>query len=223
MERDLADTMANVVPSRRDAMPAGGEEDVRGWIEICLSRGAGAEEAFTRIVRRYRDRVVSVVAAMLGDADPAEDVAQEVFLKVHASLSQFRFESRFEAWLHRIAARTAVDHTRRFWSRRRVALDGLPEPRREVALSGDGGNPVPGAREGDPERRLLEAERARIVRRALREVPAPFRAAVVLKDLADLSYKEIGQALGCPLGTVESRIHRGRAILRRKLERILPT
>ncbi len=200
-----------------------GEEEVRGWIETCLSRGVGAEEAFTRIVRRYRDRVVSVVTAMLGDADPAEDVAQEVFLKVHASLSQFRFESRFEAWLHRIAARTAVDHTRRFWARRRVALDGLTEPRREEALSGAGRNPDPAARMADPERRLLEAERARLVRGALREVPAPFRAAVVLKDLADLSYEEIGQALGCPIGTVESRIHRGRAILRRKLERILPS
>jgi RNA polymerase sigma-70 factor (ECF subfamily) len=151
---------------------------------------------------------------MLGDTDPAEDVAQEVFLKVHARLSQFRFESRFEAWLHRIAARTAVDHTRRFWFRRRVTFDVLPEPRREAALSGAGGNPRHAARETDPERRMLEAERARIVRRVLREVPAPFRAAVVLKDLADLSYEEIGQALGCPLGTVESRIHRGRAILR---------
>jgi len=197
--------------------------DVRGWIETFLAGGVAAEGAFSRIVRMYRDRVVSVVTAMLGDPDAAEDVAQEVFLKVNANLRQFRFESRFDTWLLRIATRTAVDHTRRFWPRRRVALDGIPNPQREAILSGIGGGLGRSEAPDDPERRLLESERASLVHRALREVPSPFREAVVLKDLADLSYEEIGRALKCPLGTVESRIHRGRSILRRKLERILGT
>ncbi len=221
MERDLADTKAVAVTSCGPAETLRDADDVRVWIETFLAGGTAAEDAFSRIVRTYRDRVVSVVTAMLGDPDPAEDVAQEVFLKVHANLSQFRFESRFDTWLHRIATRTAVDHTRRFWSRRRVALEGIPESQREALLSGIAGSQGRGAQMADPERRMLEAKRARMVRGALREVPAPFRAAVVLKDLTDLSYEEIGRALGCPLGTVESRIHRGRAILRRKLERML--
>jgi len=225
LERDLAQTKAAAAPF--SSGPASGNpgadasaEAVRALIETFLAGGDRAEDAFTRLVGLFRDRVLSIVTAMLGDTDPAEDVAQEVFLKVHANLSQFRFESRFDAWLCRIATRTAVDHTRRFWPRRRVALEGLSEPERE-ALLGGGGNAGAAGRPDDPESRILAAERARIVRRALREVPASFRAAVVLKDLAELSYEEIGRALGCPLGTVESRIHRGRAILRKKLEGIL--
>jgi RNA polymerase sigma-70 factor (ECF subfamily) len=171
-------------------------------------------------VTLFRDRVVSVVAGMLGDADQAEDVAQEVFLKVHAKLHHFRFESRFDTWLYRITLRTAIDHTRHFWRRRRTSVETLPEAHLEEALeSGTRAGQMEGAL--NPEAELLRAERARIVRSALRELPMPFRAAVILKDMADLPYEEIGRVLGCPLGTVESRIHRGRLALRKKLERAL--
>jgi RNA polymerase sigma-70 factor (ECF subfamily) len=157
---------------------------------------------------------------MLGDADQAEDVAQEVFLKVHAKLHQFRSEARFDAWLYRITLRTAIDHTRRFWRRHRSSLETLPEARREGTLESARHASVH-SDGGDPETSLLRAERARAVRRALRELPVRYRAAVILKDMADLSYEEVGRVLGCPLGTVESRIHRGRLTLRKKLERAL--
>ncbi len=179
---------------------------------------AAGDRAFTRLVELYRSRVVSVVAALLRDADQAEDVAQEVFLKARAALPSVREDARFESWLLRIAYRTAIDHTRRFWWRRRVSLERLSEPARESALAG-----AAAAGEGnDPESTLLRAERSGQIRKALRELPEAYRAPVVLKDLAGLSYDEIGRMLGCPLGTVESRIHRGRQALRKKLEKMLP-
>lgn len=198
-------------------------EDVRSLVEACLAGGAAGEGAFTRLVTLFRDRVVSVAAGMLGDLDQAEDVAQEVFLKVHANLGQFRFESRLESWLYRIAIRVSVDHTRRFWRRRRVGLERLPEAQRESALAGAIAQEGRGHLGSNPETNALRAEQARAVRQALREIPAAFRAAVVLKDMADLPYEEIGRILGCPLGTVESRIHRGRQALRKKLEKVLQT
>ncbi len=226
MERDKREMAATEESSRDKAGGGSGgapSDEVRSLVEACLAGGPGADSAFTRLVTTFRDRVVSVAAGMLGDLDQAQDVAQEVFLKVHASLGQFRFESRFESWLYRIAIRASVDQTRRFWRRRRVGLETLPEALRESALAGSiapvgHGNPEP-----DPETQLLRAERARAVRRALREIPVTFRAAVILKDMANLPYEEIGRILGCPLGTVESRIHRGRQALRKKLEKVLRT
>lgn len=188
------------------------------WVAEARADTPAGDRAFTRLVGRYRARVVSVIAGLLGDPDQAEDVAQEAFLKARAALPGFREAGRFEAWLCRIAYRTAIDQTRRSWWRRRVSLEALKEPAREAALASD-----PARREAaDPERALLRAERARRVRAALREIPPAYRAPVVLKDLGGLSYEEIGRILGCPLGTVESRIHRGRRALRKKLEGILP-
>ena len=92
MEGELADTKTGAASCSGPAEAALATDEVRGWIETFLAGGAASEEAFARIVTRYRDRVVSVVTAMLGEADPAEDVAQEVFLKVHLNLSRFRFE-----------------------------------------------------------------------------------------------------------------------------------
>lgn len=193
-------------------------EALRALIETAAARGPDGAGAFAHLVGLYRPRVVSLVAGLLGDADQAEDVAQDAFMKIHAGLPGFRFESRFSSWVFRIACRTAIDHTRRRWWRRRVSLERLSEPGREEALLAHSETPPASP---DPEARLLAAERARILRRALAEIPLAFRAPVVLKDLVDLPYEEIGRILDCPLGTVESRIHRGRLALRKKLERIL--
>jgi RNA polymerase sigma-70 factor (ECF subfamily) len=204
--------------------PAGAPPDeARSLVAACLAGGPGADAAFTRLVTAFRDRVVSVAAGMVGDVDQAEDVAQAVFLKVHANLAQFRFESRFDAWLYRITVRTSVDHRRRFWWRRRVGLETLPEPLRDSVLGSAIAPAGHGSPEADPETQILRAEQVRAVHRALGEIPEALRAAVVLKDMAELPYEEIGRILGCPLGTVESRIHRGRQALRKKLKKVLQT
>ncbi|MFQ5458173.1 MAG: RNA polymerase sigma factor [Myxococcota bacterium] len=190
-------------------------------IRTAASKGPGAEDAFTALVDIHRPRVVSFIAGLLGDRDQAEDVAQGVFLKAHGALSGFRFDARFDSWLFRIAYRAAIDHTRKGWWRRRVRLDAMTEPGREEALAGLSGAAGSGA-PPDPEESVLREERARRVRHALRAIPMAYRAPLALKDLADLPYEEIARILGCPLGTVESRIHRGRLALRRKLGKVLP-
>ncbi|MDP3939828.1 MAG: sigma-70 family RNA polymerase sigma factor [Deltaproteobacteria bacterium] len=208
----------NTPPRPPEPTASGPTDEYLLWVAEARTESAAGDRAFTRLVELYRSRVVSLVAAHLGDADQAEDVAQEVFLKARAALPSVREEARFESWLLRIAYRTAIDHTRGFWWRRRVSLERLAESARETALAGAA---VAGAG-NDPESTLLRSERSSQVRKALREVPEAFRAPVVLRDIAGLSYEEIGRILNCPLGTVESRIHRGRQALRRKLEKLLP-
>ena len=135
---------------------------------------------------------------MTGNAHDAEDLVQEAFLRAYRAFDSFRPGSNARAWLHTILQRVRTDAFRR--RRRR------PET---VELSGDGPAAAPSQDALASGREDLE--------RALRELPEAFRAAVVLRDIQELTYAEIAEALGVPVGTVMSRIHRGRTLLREAL------
>jgi len=139
-----------------------------------------------------------------GNAHDAEDITQEVFIRVFRSLDTFRPGS-FEGWLHRITTNVFLDLVRR---RQRIRMEALPEETDRIA-----------GREPSPEQAWHEANLDPDLQAALDDLPPEFRAAVVLCDVEGLSYEEIGATLGVKLGTVRSRIHRGRQALRAGLER----
>ncbi|MDQ1709576.1 MAG: hypothetical protein QOG49_961 [Frankiaceae bacterium] len=154
------------------------------------------------IVRTHSARVYRLAYRLTGNAHDAEDLTQDVFIRVFRSLSQYT-PGTFEGWLHRITTNLFLDQVRR---KARIRFEALPDDAERVP----GNSPEPGRLLDD---RMFDAD----VQAALDALPAEFRAAVVLCDIEGLSYDEISATLGVKLGTVRSRIHRGRALLRRAL------
>ena len=178
---------------------------------------AGSEAAFTYLLAVYQNPVFNLIAHILGNDSDAADVLQDVFMKVFRGIRQFHGDSSLKTWIYRIAVHEASNH-RRSWLRRRL---------REVS-SLDGGSPGPvvisvGRHEdGDtPYHALEQSERQDLVRRALASLAEPYKTAVVLREIEEMSYEEIAVLLGIAEGTVKSRLMRGRELLRRKLAGVL--
>ncbi len=182
-------------------MQANTQEDDR---LVALSQ-EGDLASFNALVERYQDRVYNLCWRMLGLREAAEDAAQETFLAAYRSIRRFRGPS-FRAWLLRIAANASTDELRRRRRRPQVSLD-TPSADGEAAFD----PPDPSA---GPEEWALRREQARHMQAALLTLPGDQRLAVVLCDVQGLSYEEISEAMGSSLGTVKSRISRGRARLR---------
>ena len=165
-------------------------------------------EAFERLVLAYQHRVFSIALRMLRDRGEAEEVAQEVFLRVHRSIGEFRGEAKLSTWLYAIASRLCLNRLKGGYHRRRETHEALA-----LARVADG-HPNPGA--------TLEAsELEAALHRAIAELDAERRIVVVLRDLHGLAYEEIAAALGLELGTVRSRLHRARMELKERLEPFL--
>lgn len=169
---------------------------------------AGDVESFNALVEGYQGQVYNFCLRMLASREEAEDAAQETFLSAYRHLAGYRGGS-FRGWLLRIASNACTDELRRRRRRPRVSLDA-PSDDSTAALE------VPDKAES-PEQRALRAELGRQIEAALMDLPRDQRQAVVLCDLHGLSYEEIGESTGSSLGTVKSRISRGRARLRELL------
>jgi RNA polymerase sigma-70 factor (ECF subfamily) len=175
------------------AGPASIEESEAPWVA----------PSWDEVVRQHADRVYRLAYRLTGNQHDAEDLTQETFIRVFRSLASYK-PGTFEGWLHRITTNLFLDMARR---RSRLRMEGLPEdPDRLV-----GGEP-------SPEQMWSQAHLDPDLQAALDELAPEFRAAVVLCDVEGLSYEEIGATLGVKLGTVRSRIHRGRQALRAALE-----
>ena len=159
----------------------------------------GDRGAFARLVERHQRRVYNIAYRMLGRPEDAADAMQDVFLTCLRKLSGFRGDAAFTTWLHRITVNTCHDILRR-------------RAREQPAREGDAEPPEPVVR--DPADAAVAAVE---VGRALARVPLEFRAALVLHDVRGLPYEEIAEILGAPVGTVKSRIHRGRVAMARIL------
>jgi RNA polymerase sigma-70 factor (ECF subfamily) len=184
------------------------EEDAR----ILRGLRAGIEDAYEELISRYEQPVYSMVYRLLGNQSDACDVVQEVFLKVFRGVRSFREQSSLRTWIYRIAVNEAYNHRR--WFARHC--------RCEVPIEAEGpehGNSLESA--PDPGRSpfdlTLDNENRALIERALGRINPIFRAAVVLRDIQNLSYEEIAEILQVSLGTVKSRILRGREALRREL------
>jgi RNA polymerase sigma factor (sigma-70 family) len=174
---------------------------------VALSQ-EGDLAAFNALVETYQGQVYNLCWRMLGLREAAEDAAQEAFLAAYRNVRRFRGPN-FRAWLLRIAANAAIDELRRRRRRPQVSLE-VPAPGVEAALD----PPDPSA---GPEEWALRSEQARHIQVALLTLPPDQRLAVILSDVQGLSYEEVGEAMASSLGTVKSRISRGRARLRRYL------
>jgi RNA polymerase sigma-70 factor (ECF subfamily) len=160
--------------------------------------------SWDEVVREHADRVYRLAYRLAGNAHDAEDLTQETFIRVFRSLANYK-PGTFEGWLHRITTNLFLDMARR---RSRLRMEGLPDDTDRIV----GDDP-------SPEEVYVESRLDPDLQAALDELPPEFRAAVVLCDVEGLSYEEIGATLGVKLGTVRSRIHRGRQALRASLER----
>jgi len=171
---------------------------------VSLDEAAWTPPSWDEVVREHSDRVYRLAYRLTGNTHDAEDLTQETFIRVFRSLASYK-PGTFEGWLHRITTNLFLDMARR---RSRVRMEGLPEDTDRIV----GDDP-------SPEQVFSDTHLDPDLQAALDELPPEFRAAVVLCDVEGLSYEEIGATLNVKLGTVRSRIHRGRQALRASLER----
>jgi RNA polymerase sigma-70 factor (ECF subfamily) len=184
---------------------------VHAETDLVLSLQAGSQEAFSWLVSHYHAAVYNLVYGMLGNSGDAADVTQEVFLKVFRGIRNFRQGSSLRTWLYRIAVREGLNQRRWCWRHLRGQFSITEEPDARTAairLQDD---------EKSPLEELESREVQSVVRNALALVPPVFRGAVVLRDLEGLGYEEVAEILEISVGTVKSRILRGRRALREVL------
>ena len=181
---------------------------------VAASRNGGAE-AFRALVERYQDRIYNTAYRLAGNEEDARDIAQETFLRVYENLARFRGDSTFYTWLFRIAVNQALTHRRQTARLRTVQAD---DEMLEVPLSGSQAARLQtAAPEDEMQRQETEAQ----IAEALAYLDADHRAAVVLRDIEGLDYQAIAAVLDVPPGTVKSRIHRARLLLRQRLRDVL--
>jgi RNA polymerase sigma-70 factor (ECF subfamily) len=166
----------------------------------------GDEEAFGVLVKKYKTKVFNLAYSFTRDRETADDLAQEVFIKVYYALEKFKFKSGFGTWLYRIAVNHLKDHLRKHAKERHVSLEVLS---REPSLSED---------EIKKKERLQEAaDRKKLLYESLRSLPEKYQVILSLRDIQGHSYEEIAGILKLSPGTVDSRLHRARKMLRKKI------
>ena len=191
---------------------AGAQEDERALIERTL---AGETAAFDQLVRRHQQVVFAVAMRMLGDADEAQDTAQDAFVRAYRALGTFRREAKLSTWLVSITMNLCRNR-RRWWARRRrVIAASLDEPMRpgEESAGHEVPDPAP-----SPSAAAERRDQGRIVTSALQQLREGDRTVIVLRDLQGHSYEEIAAMLRCRVGTVKSRLNRARWQLRALLD-----
>lgn len=178
--------------------------------EDALARRAqtGDGTAFDRLVELCSARVYAFAFRMVGNSEDAQDIAQEAFVRVYQAIPRFRHDAAFSTWLYRIVANTCHDELTRRKKRPvpATALEAEGDTPREAPATGDG-----------PEDHYLRRERQQALEQALAQLPEAFRLVVVLHDVQGLPYQEIADALRIEIGTVKSRLNRGRNLLREKI------
>ncbi|HEV2913042.1 MAG TPA: sigma-70 family RNA polymerase sigma factor [Pyrinomonadaceae bacterium] len=165
----------------------------------------GREDGFEELVRRYQRPIAAYVYRMVGDYDAALDLTQEVFIKVYASLERYRSEYKFSTWIYKIAHNAAVDHLRRYSTREQSLTGEVEGSAYDLPIESD--KPTP---EEESERRERRAE----IEAVVDQLPRAYRELIVLRHSHDLSYDEIAEVTGLPLGTVKNRLFRAREVMR---------
>jgi RNA polymerase sigma-70 factor, ECF subfamily len=169
-------------------------------------------EQFEALLRQHQDRLYAMAYRLTGNPDDAQDLLQQSLIEAYTAFDRFEAGTRFDRWVYRIMYHSFLDLVRR---RPRFQLLSLDAPWDDDDAN-RAAHDVPDSR-GGPESLLMEDVLSEPLQRALDALPPEFRAVVVLADMQELSYEEVARALGCPVGTVRSRLHRARALLRRAL------
>jgi RNA polymerase sigma-70 factor (ECF subfamily) len=173
--------------------------------ELVTDAAAGSHDGFEELVRRYQRPIINYIFRILGDQDAALDVSQEVFIKVYNSIDKYSSEYKFSTWLYRIAHNAAIDHLRRnsnnIQSLEAEGADGVYE----VQLRSPG---------RDPEQEQERNEQIYEIESTIAEMPPAYRELILLRHAGELSYEEMAEVTGLPLGTVKNRLFRAREMLR---------
>jgi RNA polymerase sigma-70 factor (ECF subfamily) len=163
----------------------------------------GDSAAFDLLVRKYQHRIAGLIGRYIADWSECQDVAQETFLRAYRAIGNFRGDAQFYTWLHRIAVNTAKNHL--VSHHRRPPTDDIDVEDAEQFASGMR------LRDNDtPERELMRQQLEQTVMRAVEALPDELRVAITLREVDGLSYEDIAKRMGCPIGTVRSRIFRAR-------------
>ena len=186
--------------------PTSPAPDIDVLIERCLK---GDQVAWDQIVRMHWRKVFNLAYKFVGRHDEAEDLTQDIFLKIFKALHTFDRRANFQTWLISISRNLCIDHDR-----------SVRKERETMAREVDSADLMPVSRERGPHAELEQNDLRQLIRQALAELPPALKEAVVLRDLQEFSYQEIADKLGLPEGTVKSRINRGRLELARQLRRL---
>ena len=175
-------------------------------IQRCLR---GDQAAWEQIVKLHWRKVFNVAYKFVGKHDEAEDLTQDIFLKIFRSLDTFDRRANFQTWLISVSRNLCIDHYR-----------SVRKERETIDRQVDANELTPAAPDAGPIAALEQQDRVALLRQALAKLPESLRTAVVLRDLQELSYQEIADRLHLPEGTVKSRINRGRTELARQVRRL---
>ena len=176
--------------------------------------GGDDVDLFSHMIHAHRDKLYRVAYRMTGDADDAQDLLQDALLEAFRSFKSFKRGTYFDKWLYRIMTNTFIDRQRH---RKRVgSVLSLDAP---LGPEEGGAREIPDW-ESDPETKYLKDVLSEPLQKALDNLPSEFRMVLILADVEEFSYEEIGDIMGTPVGTVRSRLHRARGIVRSYLERM---
>jgi RNA polymerase sigma-70 factor (ECF subfamily) len=167
----------------------------------------GQEGSFEELVRRYQRPISAYVYRMVGNYESALDLTQEIFIKVYASLRKYRSEFKFSTWIYKIAHNAAVDHLRRSSTREQSLISGSESDQFELPIE---------SRRLSPEQESERKERRIEIESVVRALPANYRELIILRHSQDLTYEEIVEVTGLPLGTVKNRLFRAREMMRQQ-------
>jgi len=167
----------------------------------------GQEGSFEELVRRYQRPISAYVYRMVGNYESALDLTQEIFIKVYASLRKYRSEFKFSTWFYKIAHNAAVDHLRRSSTREQSLITGSESDQFELPIE---------SRRLSPEQESERKERRIEIESVVRALPANYRELIILRHSQDLTYEEIVEVTGLPLGTVKNRLFRAREMMRQQ-------
>lgn len=182
--------------------------------ELVVRVQQGDKRAFDVLVLKYQHKIVKLISRYIRDTAECQDVAQEAFIKAYRALAGFRGDSAFYTWLYRIAINTAKNYL--------VAQGRRPGDDNIDAQDAEQFEGESSLKEyATPERMALKDEIERTIFQAIDDLPEDLRMAITLRELEGLSYEEIAQAMGCPIGTVRSRIFRAREAIDEKLQPLL--
>ena len=168
--------------------------------------------AFDLIVRRYKDQLLNFAYRFLGNFEEAEDVVQETFLRLYRNKKAYRQIAKFSTWLYTITSNLAKTELRKRKRRKLVSISEMGYEEKEYEIEDHG---------ADTERDVDSSIKEKLIQLAIQELSPRFREVIVLRDVQELSYEEVGDILNIPLGTVKSRVNRARLKLQSKLQHVM--
>jgi len=175
--------------------------------DLVATAVSGVEGSFEELVRRYQRPISAYVYRMVGNYESALDLTQEIFIKVYSSLQRYRSEFKFSTWIYKIAHNAAIDHLRRTATREQSLVMGPENDQFDLPVE---------SKRPSPEQESERKERRGEIESVVRALPSNYRELIILRHSQDLSYEEIVEVTGLPLGTVKNRLFRAREMMRQQ-------